>query len=164
MNSEPQTLSSAQTFVMKFVFPVLWIGAFAIGTLSLFLFPNSWHGADGGPPEAEVKWLLLFATIAGSAFIWWACVRLKRVRMDAKALYISNYSTEIVVPLAHVAAVTENRWVNSHPVTIAFHADTEFGSEVTFMPKVRWFGLWSSHPVVEEIRLAVSRATGRDRV
>ena len=163
MNSEPQTLSSAETFVMKFVFPVLWIGGLALAALSLFLFPDSWQGADGRPPEADVKWFLLFATIAGSAFIWWACVRLKRVRMDAKALYISNYSTEIVVPLALVAAVTENRWVNSHPVTIAFHSDTEFGSEVTFMPKVRWFALWSPHPVVEEIRLAVNRATGRDR-
>ena len=163
MNPVPHTLSSAQTFVLKFVFPVLWIGGFAIVTLSLFLFPSSWHGADGGPPEASMKWFFLFATIVGSAFIWWAGVRLKRVRMDASALHISNYATEIVVPLANVAEVTENRWVNNHPVTIRFHSDTEFGPQVTFMPKIRWFAFWSSHPVVEEIRVAVARATGRDR-
>ena len=163
MNPEPHTLSSAQTFVMKFVLAVLWICGFAIITLSLFLFPSSWHGADGGPPEASLKWFFLFATIVGSAFIWWAGVRLKRVRMDARALHISNYSTEIVVPLANVAEVTENRWLNTHPVTIRFHSDTEFGSQVTFMPKIRWFAFWSSHPVVEEIRVAVARATGRER-
>jgi hypothetical protein len=162
MSSELHTLSSAQTFVIKFVFPVVWIGSFTIAALSLFLFPNSWHGADGGPPEANIKWFFLFATLVGSAFIWWACVRLKRVRMDTRALYVSNYSTEIVVPLANVAEVTENRWVNSHPVTIRFHSDTEFGSQVTFMPKVRWFAFWSSHPVVEEIRRAVDLATGRN--
>ena len=109
MNSEPHTLSSAQTIVMKFVFPVVWIGGFATATLSLFLFPNSWHGTDGGPPEADMKWFFLFATVVGTVFTWWACVRLKRVRMDDRALYISNYSTEIVVPLANVAEVTENR-------------------------------------------------------
>ena len=161
MNSEPHTLSSAQTFVMKFVFPVVRIGGFAITTLSLFLSPNSWQGADGGLPAADMKWFFLFATLVGTTFIWWACVRLKRVRMDARALNISNYSTDVIVPLANVAQVTENRWVNSHPVTIRFHSDTEFGSHVTFMPKIRWFAVWSSHPVVEEIRLAVNRATGR---
>jgi len=162
MNAEPQTLSSAQTFFMKFVFPVVWIGGFAAATLSLFLSPHSWTGTGGGLPEASMKWFFLFATLVGTIFIWWACVRLKRVRMDGEALYISNYSTEIVVPLANVAEVTENRWVNSHPVTIHFHSDTGFGSHVMFMPKIRWFAFWSSHPVVEQIRLAVYRATGRD--
>ena len=35
------------------------------------------------------------------------------------------------------------------------------GSRVVFMPKVRWFAFLSSHPVVEEIRAAVRRATGQ---
>ena len=163
MDPEPRTLSSAQTFVMKFVFPVIWIGAFTVATLSLFLSPNSWHGADGAPPDPELKWFFLFAMLAGTAFIWWACVRLKRVRIDARALYISNYSTEMVVPLTNVAEVTENRWVNIHPVSIRFHSATEFGSQVTFMPKSRWFAFWSSHPVVDEIWRAVDQARERDR-
>jgi hypothetical protein len=81
--------------------------------------------------------------------------------MDDRALYISNYVREIVVPLANVAEVSENRWINIHPVTLAFYTDTELGSRIVFMPKVRWFAFWSSHPVVEDIRRAVARATGR---
>ena len=161
MDMTPRTLSSAQTFVMKVIFPPLWIGGFALGTASLFLSAGFWHDPSGAPPDPEVKWVFLFATIAGTWFIWWSCIRLKNVRMDDKALYISNYSTEIAVPLANVGQVSENRWVNIHPITIEFHADTEFGSRVVFMPKVRWFGFWSSHPVVQEIRAAVNRATGR---
>ena len=163
MDSELHTLSSAQTFVMKYVFPVVWIGGFAIGTLSLFLSPSFLHNPEGGPTDPSLKWFFLIATILGTVFIWWACARLKRVRMDARFLHISNFSTEILVPLANVAEVTENRWVNSHPVTIHFHSETEFGTQVIFMPKIRWFGFWSSHPVVDEIRRAVERATGRDR-
>ena len=161
MTSSPRTLSSAQTFALKVLFPTLWIGGCAAITLSLFLAPGAWGGPDGGPPDPALRWVLLFATVAGSAFIWWACVRLKRVRMDDRALYISNYSKEIVVPLADVAEVTENRWLNIHPVTVAFHSDTEFGSHVVFMPKARWLGFWSPHPVVDEIHAAVKRATGR---
>jgi len=164
MSSEPRTLSSVQTFAMKVLFPVVWIGGFAIATLSLFVFPNSWRADSGGPAGPLLKWIFLCATLAGAAFIVWAAGRLKRVRMDATALYISNYSTDIVVPLANVAEVTEDYWVGGHPVTIRFHTPTEFGLEVMFIPKIRWSGFWATHPAVDEIRVAVSRATGRDRV
>jgi hypothetical protein len=83
------------------------------------------------------------------------------VRMDETSLYISNYLREAQVPLRQVMTVTENRWLNIHPVTIKFRSATEFGDRVVFMPKVRWFGLWTSHPVVAEIQEAVDRAIGR---
>jgi hypothetical protein len=148
---------------MKFVLPAIWIGGFAAGTIALFVSPNSLLGPDGGPPGPVTKWIFLCATIVGAVFLWWTSSGLKRVRMDATALYISNYSTEIVVPLTNVAEVTENYWVGGHPVTIRFHSDTEFGSQVTFTPRIHWSGFWASHPAVDEIRLAVSRATGRDQ-
>ena len=162
MDSDLHTLSSAQTFVMKFIFPIMWIGGFTIATLSFFVLPRSWN-SGGVPPDPQMKWFFLLATVIGTAFISWLCVPLKRVQMDARALYVSNYFRDVVVPLTNVADVTENRWINIHPVTIHFHTDTEFGPHVTFMPKVRWFALWSSHPVVEDIRRAVNRVTGRDR-
>jgi hypothetical protein len=163
MNPPPRTLSSAQTFFMKIVFPILWIGGFGIGTAAVFLLPHSASGSDGGPSDASDKWFFAVAQIVGTVFLWWLCVPLKRVRIDDKALYISNYSREIIVPLANVADVSENRWINIDPVTIQFHSETEFGSHITFMPRIRWFGAWSSHPVVDEIQQAVNRATGKDR-
>jgi hypothetical protein len=50
--------------------------------------------------------------------------------------------------------------INIHPVTIVFRSETAFGSQIVFMPESRWFGFWSSHPVVEEIQNAVARAVG----
>jgi hypothetical protein len=38
--------------------------------------------------------------------------------------------------------------------------ETDFGSQIVFMPKVRWFAFFSSHPVVADIRNAVARAGG----
>ncbi len=157
----PRDLSSAQTFPTKIIFPALWIGGFGLGTMALFVAGDSFHDKTGAAPPAEIKWIFLAAWTLGSMFIYWGCVRLKRVRMDETSLYISNYLREVQVPLHQVTAVTENRWLNIHPVTISFRSATEFGERVVFMPKVRWFGLWTSHPVVTEIQEAGDRAMGR---
>jgi len=154
-----RTLSSAQTFLMKFVFPVLWIGGFAAGTTAMFLAGEGQYDGAGQPPPSEMKWIFLLVTLAGSAFIYWCCVRLKRVSIDGSSLVISNYLKEIVVPLRELERVSENRWINIHPVTLSFRRETDFGRSVVFMPRMRLFSFLSSHPVVEEIRTAARLAT-----
>ena len=161
MNNPARPLSSAQTFVTKLIYPLIWIGGFAFLTAILFLAPGMLESRDGTPPDAGLKWLFLGITLIGGFFVGRSCFRLKRVRMDDRFLFISNYVTEIAVPLANVAKVSENRLARDHPVTIDFLTDTEFGSRVVFMPKSRWFRSSSPHPVVEEIRSAVGQASGK---
>ena len=144
-----RTLSSAQTFSMKFLFPTTWISMFGLGTLGLFL--GAFRGPDNSPPPGGMKWGFLAAWIAGTIFIYWACARLKRVRIEDSAIYVSNYVKEIRIPFDAVANVTENRWINIHPVTIHLRSATDFGDRITFMPKICIFS-WRSHPVVAELR------------
>jgi hypothetical protein len=80
-------------------------------------------GPHGQRLPPELKWLMLAVWIGGSGLIWWLCCRLKRVWLDGGALRISNYRREDRVPLARVAAVTENRWVNIRPVTVVAEAE-----------------------------------------
>ncbi|MBI1748653.1 MAG: hypothetical protein HYR55_19010 [Acidobacteria bacterium] len=155
-----RTISSAQTYLMKVIFPVIWIGGFTIGTLLLFSQAQGFTDEAGNPPPPGVKWTFLFATLAGGALIYWSCIRLKRVALDDQVLYISNFRQEIVVPLRDIEEVTENRWINIHPVTVHFCRETDFGSSIVFMPKVRWFAFFSSHPIVAELRAASARARG----
>ena len=145
-----RVLSSKQTFLMKWLFPVLWISLFGFGTLGLW--SGAMHGNIGAPPADGVKWVFLAVWIAGTAFILWSGAGLKRVRVDEKSLYVSNYIREVSIPLGMISEITENRWINIHPVTIHFREITEFGQKITFMPYVRLFGLWSSHPVVAELK------------
>ena len=119
---------------------------------------NSFHDKAGHPPPAAVGWQFMVMWMVGSLFIWWFCMRLKRVQMDDEVLYISNYLEEIRVPLKDVTGVSENRIVNSHPVTLKFGNKTRFGFSVVFVPKVRLFSVFSPHPVVSEIQAAVERA------
>jgi len=138
-------LSSLQTFLMKVIFPGLWIPLFGMAPLMMFL------GLAQGP-DAPPKWLFLFIWLVGSAFIYWGCVRLKEVSVDAEFLYVSNYIKEITIPLSEIFDVTENLWLNIHPVTIHLKSPSEFGDKIVFMPTVRFFSLFSSHPVVSELK------------
>lgn len=152
-----RTLSSAQTFFMKLIFPPLWAVLFG----SLMLTSRSHHAATL-PPMFGALPFLIWCT--GIVAMLWMCVPLKRVRTDGRNLYISNYFREITVPLTAVGDVTENRWINIHPVTIHFRRHTEFGKRITFMPTTRMFSSWSSHPVVEELHQAVAAASEAGRI
>lgn len=142
-------LSSMQTFVVKFVFPVIWISGFGAGVLALW--SGAMSGRNGMQPPAEMKWIFLFGWIFGIAMIWWMCAPLKRVRLDGMILHVSNYLQEISVPVAAIERVAENRWVNIRPVTIHFNRTTPFGDSIVFMPTSRMFAFWSPHPVVAEL-------------
>src|SRR5215216_5278543 len=122
-------ISSLATFLMKVIFPALWITGFGLGTLAMFL--GEYKGGVESP-----KWAFLFAWIAGSVFIYWGCIRLKVVSIDDDYLYISNYIKEMRVPLSDIYDVTENRWVNIHPVTIHLKSPSAFGANIVFMPQI----------------------------
>jgi hypothetical protein len=147
-------LSSRLTFFTKAILPALWIVAF--GAITAFFWTT------GGLP-AETRWLFLAAWIAGTLSFWWWCIPLKKVRVAGGTLYASNYRKEIVVPLTFIESVTENRWINVHPVTIHFRGDTDFGRKISFMPKSRVMFFWSSHPVVGELRRMVEAAAAESR-
>ena len=146
-------LSSLQTVLMKIVFPVIWIPVWGFGTLMMFL--SSSENAD-----ASVKWIFLIGWASGCVFIFWSCIGLKEVSVDDNFLYVSNFLKEISIPLSEIYDVTENVWLNSHPVTIHLTSLTEFGDKIVFMPKTRFFTFFSSHPVVNELKeLARSKHT-----
>jgi hypothetical protein len=133
----PKQLSSSQTFFVKYIF---WPAV-----LLFFWFAGSLHW----------NWWDLAPLVFFTAFFLWSAVPLKRVRIDGRYIYVSNYRKEIAVPLEQIEAVTKNRWVNSQPVTVRFRSATAFGSRITFIPRVQWYGpSWRTHPVVEELRRA----------
>lgn len=108
-------------------------------------------GLKGG--DASLKWVFLFIWVAGTAFIWWSCIRLKEVSVDDNFLYVSNYLKEVSIPLSEIYDVTENVWLNIHPVTIHLKSPSEFGDKIIFMPKVRFMSFFNlSHPVVNELK------------
>ena len=136
-------LSSFQTILVKVVFPGLWIPICGLGTLMMVF---------RGDADPLPKLMMLCVWVGGSAFIYWNCIRLKEVSVDDDFLYVSNLMKEITIPLSDIYDVTENVWINSHPVTIHLSSPSEFGDKIIFMPKTRFFSFFSSHPVVNELK------------
>ena len=110
--------------------------------------------------ESPSAWILLLVWIAGSAFLLWDSFRLKAVSVDENLLYVSNYLKEIAIPLSHIYDVTENIWLNTHPVSIYLKSPSEFGGRIVFMPKTR-FLFFSSHPVVKELKQLAKSGVAR---
>jgi hypothetical protein len=119
-----------------------------------------WLGTTRSSISEIPRLEFLVAWIVGTLLILLSTARLKRVRIDSRNIYVSNYLREVVVPIANVCDVTENRWLNWHPVTVHFRDSTGFGPSIVFMPRIRWFSLWSSHPVVAELRELSRSAAG----
>jgi hypothetical protein len=154
-------LSSSLTFFYKFIFSTIWISGFGFGALQLFLLSDSLRG-QGGPLPPEIKWTFLLVWIAGSTVFLWFCAPLKRVQVDDETLYASNFFREIRVPLRTIDHVSENRFVNIHPVTVHLKTETAFGRKIVFMPTARFFSLFTGHPVVKDLEEWVRRASQSD--
>lgn len=149
---EPKVISSSKTFLMKVIFPTIWISIFGMGTALLWF--GGLHGKGGQLPPPEMKWVFLAVWLIGSTVILRLCGTLKKVSLGDGVIVVSNYRKEIRIPAGEILDVTENPWINIRPVTIRLRRTTEFGDTVVFMPKTQLGWPWREHAVLEELRKA----------
>jgi len=153
-------LSSNLTYVYKVIVPGLGITALvAAGAISLGFGLGPFTFDMASAPLGVQLFVLMIVGVA--VYQIRLCLALKRIEMDGRNLYVSNYRKQVVIPLREVATVTENRWVRMHPVTIHLLQTTEFGNSIVFVPDMS--GTWLSflpHPIVNELQQAIARAKG----
>lgn len=83
---------------------------------------------------------------------------LKKVSIDDHNLYVSNYRTEITIPITEITDVREFLFSEPRRVTIHLRNPTEFGSKIIFLATYRAFAFLSPHPIVDElIQMSVRR-------
>ena len=99
--------------------------------------------------------------LVGGAFIYWSCMRLKKVALDGDVLLISNFRKEIAIPLRDVDHVTGSIFMSPELVWLHFRRPTEFGTKIVFMGKWRFFSGFTRHPVVKELQRLIDRAAYR---
>ena len=104
---------------------------------------------------------MLGMTLLGALFFYWSCMRLKRVRLRGDILLISNFETEIEVPLGDVERVSGSLLVNPELVWLRFRRSTEFGTKVVLMPPIRFFHGFTRHPLVEELQEMLYAVSGK---
>jgi hypothetical protein len=153
-----ETVSSSLTLPTKVMLPVLWVGFFVLLPILVLTGELVWE-----PGDAVSGMQILFFILGGvtsGVFLLRFGLRLKRVQMDARSLYVSNFLREAVIPLREVRYVKESGWGSIRPVTISLVGDSEFGRTIVLLPKLMNLLPFSHHPVVAELRVAVDHALG----
>jgi hypothetical protein len=143
---ERRRLDSLVTFALKFILPVFW--AVSLGRAYLAM------KAQDTPPGIGFA---VFSLVT-LAFFLRQTFGLKKVYMDERRLYVSDYLQEVSVPLETIERVTQFPMTNS-PVTIHFRKDTDFGKRIRFFPGGQLINTFRRHPVVSQLREAAESAT-----
>jgi hypothetical protein len=152
-----KTLSSFATFFQKFIFSAIFISV-AVGGPCLFI--------AGLIAQRQVALLLpvgltlLWGAIAVS-YCYEVTMPLKRVRVDDKHLYVSNYLREITVPFSEIAQVEEKKVRKTKLILIHLKSETEFGFTIQFVPQIELKWWWKEHSVVGELR-SLAQATSKE--
>lgn len=160
-------LSSRWTPFYKFILPVLTTGGVCYGAWRAFVHPDELHLPAGMRPE--LAWMIVGAlALLVAVLICWTVAGLKRLELDGDDLLISNYLTEIRVPLSAIAKIDGPSATDPKRYTVTFAESAEFGRTFTFMPPMVWsLNPWAEGEEIGELRhawaAARDEATSRHR-
>jgi hypothetical protein len=146
-------LSSGFTPFAKFIVPPLWIAGVGWAALQLLYHPESvvFRGVQGGAPMIA-RWASVVVWLVGSVAIVRHAIRLKRVRLDGDSLQISNYFTEIRVPLEALVDVHQAGWLNPL-ITLEIADPNPFDGIVQFhSARPNGMLVWRDDAIVAELR------------
>jgi len=155
-------LSSRTTILWSYVLPLLLVVGLSGALLMCWL--GKIGGKDGEPLSVEglcvfsVMWALVMVGLVRTLGF------LKRVEVGVDALYISNYTTELRIPLAEVFAVYASGGSRGLTrVSIAFRNPSAFGQSIEFLPRLRqcWAGM---DPAIRELQDLCEQARVRNGV
>lgn len=132
----PRELSSRGTIFLKFAAPTI-----------------SWFGVISEDPA--MFWMALVCSVVATVVLG----RLKRVRVWGGKLLVSNYFSEIAVPLQEVESVSG--YVGQDMIVVRFRMPTSFGRKIRFLGPVLRFHPWTWHPAVSELQNLIWLATPR---
>jgi hypothetical protein len=157
-----RTLSSRTTLLWSYVLPALLIVGLSLALLLCWL--GKIRGKDG--ERLSVEGLCAFTLMW--ALVMLGLVRtlgfLKRVEVDDDALYVSNYTTEVRIPLSEVFAVCASGGSKGLTrVSIALRNPSAFGQNIEFLPRLGqcWAGMG---PAIRELQALCDQASARNGV
>ena len=159
-------LSSTRTIIYKCILPgVMLLLGCAILTICVLWILNEplllqYLPHMNKPSDKFPQWLSWFLGVTCILASIFGMRQHKRVSLDGSTLVVSNYLTDIHVPVADIGTVKQIIAAKDpNYITVEFTHDTPFGRQITFLPPwkppARWFKA-PQYPVVAELQQLVT--------
>lgn len=143
-------LSSKQTFLLKIILPICFI-AILTAAISVIIFSSE---------KSEISPVIIIFPLIGLLGIfsmYFTVMRYKKVSVDERFLYVSNYRKEIKIPVSNISDVTETKWIRTRPITIHLKTESEFGRKIVFTPKMNGFRVFADNPIIAELKESANK-------
>ena len=151
-------ISSRNTFLLKRVFPIMWIGILALFVAIAFL------GARSRPSPPVVVFIVPLVVLAIGYFVMRRLVLdlADEVYDEGDALRVRCGRDEERIALTNIINVSYAGMTNPQRITLTLRTPCRFGREVTFSPPGIFFGpLFGTNPLVNELIERVDAARRR---
>jgi hypothetical protein len=149
-----ETISSRQTFFLKWIFPLLWIGILSAVVVPALLKNNISQGWF----VIIVMLFMLAGGVAVFRFFVWSLA--DEVELGADSLLIRRGGVEDRVRLSDIMNVDISRFSNPQRITLWLRMPGKFGNEIAFVPKMSGFQLnpFSRNKIMERLVENIDRA------
>lgn len=140
-----QILSSQLTFFYKYIFILLWVIGFGIGTKEVIFFSH----------EFDARWLQYIATWSGIAlFMFFSTGSIKKVTLNArkKQLEVSNFYRITTIDFSEITDIDGSTYLSPRLVWFTLKNNSIFGKKISFIPVNRPGKGIGKHPLVQELR------------
>ena len=134
-------ISSLQTEFLRYTIGPIFFGIWAIATAL----------AVGKNVHPGFIFFLAIFLLFGLVYYYLEVNAYRKVSIDKKSIFISNFRETIRVDLDQIAQITQIKFHRQRPITIHFNRPTAFGMSVTFIPRNRLFEIFHAHPIIKRI-------------
>jgi hypothetical protein len=164
--TEMERISSGQTFFMKRVFPVFWLGFIGVGAVVAIpaSFSHTVVPPRGGPPAVVFVFLpllmLIFGVVLFRKLLWDLADSVDESR---DFLLVRRGSIEQRVPFASVLDVSMSQFTNPPRLTLRLRTAGPLGDDIVFIPKapgIRW-NPFRRNEIAERLMRRVDEARNR---
>ncbi|MBF5042325.1 hypothetical protein FGE12_07930 [Aggregicoccus sp. 17bor-14] len=142
-------LSSAMTYVTKFVLPIVGVAAGSIWVWLLWFHEDGWQL---NRPSLGFRALFTALMLLSVSLSWVFTRQLKAVFLVEGGLRVSDFREEVFIPFEDIAEVRERKLSKHRDIRLVLRQPCRFGSRIRFIPYTQHFLLFGDHPVATLLR------------
>ncbi len=146
-----QRVSSNLTLALVIFLPIIWATFFGAFTLAIWVYPMDYYGSL---PGSSLRIGMLVFWLFGLLTFYLTTWRLKRVEVDHKHLYVTNYFKHVRYSLEQIAHYEVKDWQLFKIISIRLTGKGSFGQNIFFLPSGKVFETFAaSHELLSVKKL-----------